>query len=135
MGFGKESPGYAMTTHIKVPRAHRLGPILAIVAMLLASVAASGKSTLASRCPDQNARQKAEIAAAVQAQLAHAAAQPGERRAAWHDAEHDAESVSTGLDLEVRIWNVRIAFPWLKSLPLTPGRHIVLSLWEPDTDR
>ncbi len=96
--------------------------------MLLVSVVVSGKSTLASRCPEQKPRQTAAVAAAVQAHVAQAAAQA---RAAWHDAE----SVSTGLDLEVRIWNVRIGFPWLKSLPLTPGRRIVLSLWETDTDR
>ena len=41
----------------------------------------------------------------------------------------------TGLDLEVRIWNVRIGFPWLKSLPVTPGRRIVVSLWEQESDR
>jgi hypothetical protein len=35
---------------------------------------------------------------------------------------------STGLDLEVRIGRIRIEFPWLKSLPITPGRHLVLDL-------
>jgi hypothetical protein len=37
---------------------------------------------------------------------------------------------STGLDLELRIGHLRIEFPWLKSLPLSPGRHIVISLFD-----
>ena len=122
-----------MTTHIKIPRAHRLRPVLGIVAMLVVSVVVSGKSTFASRCPEQKPVQKVAVAAVARANVAHAAVAPA--RVVWHDAERDDESVSTGLDLEVRIWNVRIGFPWLKSLPLTPGRRVVLSLWETDPDR
>jgi hypothetical protein len=40
---------------------------------------------------------------------------------------------SQGLDLQVRILHVRIEFPWMKSLPITPGRRIVISwLTEPE---
>ena len=39
---------------------------------------------------------------------------------------------SRGLDLEVRILNVRIEFPWLKTLPISPGRRIVIS-WLTDS--
>lgn len=35
---------------------------------------------------------------------------------------------STGLDLEVRIGRIHIEFPWLKALPISPGRHVVLEL-------
>jgi len=34
----------------------------------------------------------------------------------------------TGLDLEVRILNLRIEFPWMRALPISPGRHIVIAL-------
>ena len=35
-----------------------------------------------------------------------------------------------GLDLELRVWKLRIEFPWLKSLPIRPGRNIVISVFE-----
>jgi hypothetical protein len=38
-----------------------------------------------------------------------------------------------GIGLAVRIWNVRIEFPWLKHLPITPGWRVVVSLFEPDS--
>lgn len=34
---------------------------------------------------------------------------------------------SRGVDLEVRLLNVRIEFPWLARLPITPARRIVIS--------
>jgi hypothetical protein len=43
--------------------------------------------------------------------------------------------VDGGLDLEIRVFNLRIEFPILKSLPLRPGRHIVLSFFAPADDR
>jgi hypothetical protein len=114
-----------MTTRINVPRTHRVQPIIWVVAMLLVSVVASGKSTQASRCPDQKAA--TDATAATPAAVWRAGGD------ALRHAASDllpAETTSTGLDLEVRIWNVRIGFPWLKSLPVTPGRRIVLSLWD-----
>jgi hypothetical protein len=36
---------------------------------------------------------------------------------------------STGVDLELRVGHLRIEFPWLKSLPVNPGRRIVISLF------
>jgi hypothetical protein len=114
-----------MTTRINVPRTHRVQPVLWIVAMLLVSVVASGKSTQASRCPEQKTATEATGAAPATVWR-----MGGD---AVRQAASDllpAETTSTGLDLEVRIWNVRIGFPWLKSLPLTPGRRIVLSLWD-----
>lgn len=108
-----------MTTRTQVPRAHRIHSALLVATMLVASLVASGKSTQA-RCPDQKAAQApSAVLAAPQAEAARPLAVSG----------------STGLDLEVRIWNVRIGFPWLKSLPVTPGRRIVVSLWETEPDR
>jgi hypothetical protein len=43
---------------------------------------------------------------------------------------HPAAEPSTGLDLELRIWHLRIEFPWLKALPVSPGRHIVVSFFD-----
>jgi hypothetical protein len=121
-----------MTTRNNVPRPHRVQPILWIVAMLLVSVVASGKSTQASRCPDQAPKAMHAAPAAVPAAVWRVAGDGARQAAADASA---ADTTSTGLDLEVRIWNVRIGFPWLKSLPVTPGRRIVLSLWDTDADR
>jgi hypothetical protein len=89
--------------------------------MLLVSVLASGDAIQASRCPDQPQKAAAthETARADRAGVARPV----------------PVSFTTGLDLEVRILNVRIGFPWLKSLPVTPGRRIVVSLWEQESDR
>jgi hypothetical protein len=118
-----------MTTRNQVPRAHRIRSVLGIAAMLLASLVASGKSTQA-RCPDQKAAQTPwTVAAAAPSPAAPLVASQAEA------VRPLSVSGSAGLDLEVRIWNVRIGFPWLKSLPVTPGRRIVVSLWETEPDR
>jgi hypothetical protein len=39
-----------------------------------------------------------------------------------------------GLDLEIRVFNLRIEFPILKSLPLRPGRHIILTFFASSDD-
>jgi hypothetical protein len=51
------------------------------------------------------------------------APKPSPARAATDDAP-------SGLDLELRVWKLRIEFPWLKSLPIRPGRNIVISVFE-----
>ena len=117
-----------MTTRNIVPRVPRLS-ILWVAALLLATVVATSSATIqASRCPDQKSPAGAWTAMAA----AHTASQEAAR--AETDRASQA-SANTGLDLEVRIWNVRIGFPWLKSLPVTPGRRIVVSLWEQESDR
>jgi hypothetical protein len=117
-----------MSTRITVPHPRRLESLFWLAAALLVSLALSGAPTHASRCPDQDRR-----AAAASGPAATPAAA---KSAPMADADRPhTDSASTGLDLEVRIWNVRIEFPWLKSLPLTPGRHVVLSLFETDADR
>jgi hypothetical protein len=113
-----------MTTRINVSRAHRVSSAMWIVVMLLVSSVVSGRTIQASRCQDQKVSQ---LPGTVSVQTM---AQAGSGRALT-----DALSASAGVDLEVRIWNVRIGFPWLKSLPLTPGRRIVVSLWDADPDR
>jgi hypothetical protein len=39
-------------------------------------------------------------------------------------------AATQGVDLELRVLNLRIEFPWLKDLPITPGRRIVISWME-----
>jgi hypothetical protein len=103
----------------RVSRPRRLSSLLWLATMLLAAVVVSGNSMQA-RCPDQKA-----VAAVTAASVAPQV--PAGRLL--------TASATTGVDLEVRILNVRIGFPWLKSLPVTPGRRIVVSLWETDADR
>jgi hypothetical protein len=113
-----------MTTRSYVSRKQQIQSAIWIVVMLLVSGVVSGRSIQASRCPEQKT---AVALATVSTQTAPA--QAASRFGA------DALPASTGVDLEVRIWNVRIGFPWLKSLPLTPGRRIVVSLWDADPER
>jgi hypothetical protein len=40
----------------------------------------------------------------------------------------DVPRPRTGIDLEVRILNLRVQFPWMRSLPVSPGHRIVISL-------
>jgi hypothetical protein len=122
-----------MTTRNKVSSARRIHSVLWIAAMLLLSVVASGKSMQASRCPDQKS---AAGAWATMAAAPVATSPAAQADAGLPDGGRPVPAdVTTGLDLEVRIWNVRIGFPWLKSLPVTPGRHIVVSLWETESER
>jgi hypothetical protein len=116
-----------MTTRINVSRAYRVQSALWIVVMLLVSGLVSGRTIQASRCPDKGAESKGTVS--VQTLSAAAQAAPADK------VLPATLFASTGVDLEVRIWNVRIGFPWLKSLPLTPGRRIVVSLWDADPDR
>ena len=34
-----------------------------------------------------------------------------------------------GIDLSLRVWNLRVEFPWMRALPISPGHHIVISLF------
>jgi hypothetical protein len=125
-----------MTTNSVSPpsasRRRRLPPFLWLATMLLAAMVATGDSMQA-RCPDQKGSGSAWTAAAATPEGARQAVLVDAPQAeAWRPTP---TSVATGLDLEVRIWNVRIGFPWLKSLPVTPGRRIVVSLWETESDR
>jgi hypothetical protein len=123
-----------MTTRNKVSSARRIHSILWIAAMLLLSVVASGKSMQASRCPDQKSGAGAWATMATATPVASSPAAQAD--AGLRDRGRPVPAdVTTGLDLEVRIWNVRIGFPWLKSLPVTPGRHVVVSLWETESER
>jgi hypothetical protein len=121
-----------MTTRNKVSSTRRMHSVLWLAAMLLLSMVASGKSMQASRCPDQKSAAGAWATVATMPVVASPAAQADARS---RDGRPVSADVTTGLDLEVRIWNVRIGFPWLKSLPVTPGRHIVVSLWETESAR
>ena len=35
----------------------------------------------------------------------------------------------SGIDLTLRVWNLRVEFPWMRALPVSPGHHIVISLF------
>lgn len=41
---------------------------------------------------------------------------------------------TSGVDLEVRVWRLRVGFPWLKYLPITPGRRIVIAIWSENVE-
>lgn len=117
-----------MTTRNTFPRVPRWPSILWVAALLLATVVANGGATIqASRCPDQKSPAGAWTAMAAAQTVGHDTVRA--------DTDRASQVSVTGLDLEVRIWNVRIGFPWLKSLPVTPGRRIVVSLWEQESDR
>jgi hypothetical protein len=100
-----------MPTRTATPHARRFRPLLFLVAAVLVMLAiGSGITTGASDAPCKEAVTKA------------AKASPA-------PAATDADA-PTGLDLELRVWKLRIEFPWLKSLPVRPGRHIVVSVFE-----
>jgi hypothetical protein len=102
-----------MPTRIATRHARRFRPLLFLVAAVLVMLAiGSGITTGASDAPCKDA-----VAKAAKASPAPAAAD-------------DAAVTPAGLDLELRVWKLRIEFPWLKSLPIRPGRNIVISVFE-----
>jgi hypothetical protein len=106
-----------MPTRTATPHARRFRPLLIFVAGVLVMLAiGSGISTGASDAPCKDG---SAIAASRTARAATPAATSG---------TEDATPV--GLDLELRVWKLRIEFPWLKSLPVRPGRSVVISIFE-----
>jgi hypothetical protein len=102
-----------MPTRTATPHARRFRPLLFLVAAVLVMLAiGSGITTGASDAPCKDA-----VAAPAQA----ATPSPAPAK--------DADT-PVGLDLELRVWKLRIEFPWLKSLPVRPGRSVVISLFE-----
>ena len=103
-----------MPTRTATSHARRFRPLLFLVAAVLVMLAiGSGITTGASDAPCKDAVAKG------------AKASPSPAPAAADDAATPA-----GLDLELRVWKLRIEFPWLKSLPIRPGRNIVISVFE-----
>jgi hypothetical protein len=103
-----------MPTFTATPHARRFRPLLFVVAAVLVMLAiGTGVTTGASDPPCKDVVAKA--AGAAKASPAQAA---------------DDDGTPLGLDLELRVWKLRIEFPWLKSLPVRPGRHIVISVFE-----
>ena len=102
-----------MPTRTATRHARRFRPLLFLVAAVLVMLAiGSGITTGASDAPCKDA-----VAKAAKVSPARAAAD-------------DAVAAPAGLDLELRVWKLRIEFPWLKSLPIRPGRNIVISVFE-----
>ena len=100
-----------MPTRTATPHARRFRPLLFCIAAVLVMLAiGSGITTGASDAPCKDAV----------ARPAHAAA----------PAAADQAATPAGVDLELRVWKLRIEFPWLKSLPIRPGRNIVISVFE-----
>lgn len=58
----------------------------------------------------------------------------GARVCAGRDTSELDVPVSRGIDLEVRLFHVRIEFPWMKALPVSPGHHIVISVLAPEQE-
>jgi hypothetical protein len=101
-----------MPTRTATSHARRFRPLLFLVAAVLVMLAiGSGITTGASDAPCKDA---------MAAQAAKASPAP---------AANDADAPA-GIDLELRVWKLRIEFPWLKSLPIRPGRNIVISVFE-----
>ena len=100
-----------MPTRNATRHARRFRPLLLLVAAVLVMLAiGSGITTGASDPPCKDAV----------AQAAKASPAPAD----------DFAATPAGLDLELRVWKLRIEFPWLKSLPIRPGRNIVISVFE-----
>lgn len=138
-----------MSTRPSPLRPRRYQPLLALVAGLLLALAASGTPGLAvpaaglgdlSELRDERpcaGSSAGPVEASVSTRLADvppvralsmvSADVSGDAAAASRD-ELPAAEASTGLDLEVRIGRIHIEFPWLKALPISPGRHVVLEL-------
>jgi hypothetical protein len=86
-----------------------------VLALALAALAVVPGNTTASPC-------RATTAAAAAALDRTVADRVGVR------AERDDPRPTTGIDLEVRVFNLRVEFPWMRALPVSPARHIVISL-------
>ena len=100
-----------MPTRTATPHARRFRPLLFLVAAVLVMLAiGSGITTGASDAPCKEAV-------------------PPVAKASPAPAASDADT-PVGLDLELRVWKLRIEFPWLKSLPVRPGRSVVISVFE-----
>ena len=103
-----------MPTRTTTPHARRFRPLLFLVAAVLVMLAiGSGITTGASDPPCKDAVARP---AAQSAQLSSTAA--------------DEDATPLGIDLELRVWKLRIEFPWLKSLPVRPGRSVRISIFE-----
>lgn len=102
-----------MTTRTDVSDARRFRPLLLMVAGLLVMLAVgSGILAGATDPPCKDTVHAAQVEALTHAKPTLTAVQPA------------------GVDLQVRIWKLRIEFPWLKSLPVRPAQHIVVSIFE-----
>ena len=102
-----------MTTRTHVSHARRFRPLLLLTAGILLMLAVgSGILAGATDPPCKDSVHAAQIEAQAHARPTLTAVQP------------------TGVDLELRIWRLRIEFPWLKSLPVRPAQHIVVSIFE-----
>jgi hypothetical protein len=120
-----------MPTRTATPHARRFRPLLFLVAAVLVMLAiGSGITTGASDAPCKDAVAASDSQApetVARGSLARNAVAPTTPSPAHAD---DDDDTPVGLDLELRVWKLRIEFPWLKSLPVRPGRSVVISLFE-----
>jgi hypothetical protein len=84
---------------------------VALLALALAVLAATPGGTAPSPCPD-----------------ADRSAQPPAAEAAPR-VDPSMPEPRSGIDLTLRVWNLRVEFPWMRALPVSPGHHIVISLF------
>jgi hypothetical protein len=127
------------TRSTSIPHARRYRPLLLLTAGLLLMLAVGSGILLAgtSTAPCKDAAATEESAAALSREDASRTPVTGARMtrlvtAAPHAAsfgDDDEDVAPTGVDLQVRVWTLRIEFPWLKSLPVRPGRQIVVSIF------
>ena len=88
---------------------------IALLAVALTALAAVPGGTMAFPCPDQAGTAVVSNGATVPAPVGLDPEEPRRPR--------------RGIDLSLRVWNVRVEFPWMRSLPVSPGHHIVISLF------
>jgi hypothetical protein len=91
----------------------RLTVILLALALALLAVAPGGTAEIP--CPDQARSAGAPAGATPPPPVGLDPDEPRRPR--------------RGIDLSLRVWNLRVEFPWMRALPVSPGHHIVISLF------
>ncbi len=119
------------TTLIPRHRLRRFEPLVLAVLLCVLWLAATERGR-ADRCPqDASATRAASAGADAGDRRTNAAPArtPDTAPPASANARRDGTQ-STGLDVEVKIWNVHVEFPWLRVLPVTPARRVVVRLFD-----
>jgi hypothetical protein len=104
-----------MTARFSIRRfaVDRLTVILLALALAVLAVAPGGTAQIP--CPDQAQTTIAPTGATIPPPVGLDPDEPRRPR--------------RGIDLSLRVWNLRVEFPWMRALPVSPGHHIVISLF------
>ena len=88
---------------------------IALLAIALTTVAVVPGRTSPAPCPDQLRNAVASSSATIPPPIGLDPEEPRRPR--------------KGIDLSLRVWKLRVEFPWMRALPISPGHHIVISLF------